>query len=122
MYDFLSQTGTGVSAPTRYFDRKGTRNGLARPVRRPFKRGETHSFTVTADSAPHAREAKESACGCAGIFNAPHALECYAQVFEEERALDRLEGFASEAERLENLDVSAEVDGHSDYHGNVELR
>ena len=47
------------------------------------------------DSAPHARHAKESACGCAGIFNAPFALESYATVFEEEGALDRLEAFAS---------------------------
>jgi dihydroorotase len=47
------------------------------------------------DSAPHARHAKESACGCAGIFNAPFALESYATVFEEENALDRLEAFAS---------------------------
>jgi dihydroorotase len=41
------------------------------------------------------REAKESGCGCAGIFNAPFALESYATVFEEEGALDRLEAFAS---------------------------
>ena len=47
------------------------------------------------DSAPHSRAAKESACGCAGIFNAPFALESYASVFEEEGALDNLEGFAS---------------------------
>ena len=47
------------------------------------------------DSAPHTREAKQSACGCAGIFNAPFALETYAQVFEEEDALDNFEGFAS---------------------------
>ena len=53
-------------------------------------------FFLGTDSAPHARSAKESACGCAGIFNAPYALESYAQVFEEEGALDRLEGFASE--------------------------
>jgi dihydroorotase len=53
-------------------------------------------FFLGTDSAPHAAEAKESACGCAGIFNAPHALECYAEVFEQEGALDRLEGFASE--------------------------
>ena len=39
--------------------------------------------------------AEESACGCAGIFNAPHALESYAAVFDEEDALDRLEAFAS---------------------------
>ncbi len=53
-------------------------------------------FFLGTDSAPHSREAKESACGCAGIFNAPYALESYAQVFEEEKALDKLEGFASE--------------------------
>ena len=53
-------------------------------------------FFLGTDSAPHARNAKESDCGCAGIFNAPFALESYATVFEEEGALDRLEGFASE--------------------------
>ncbi|MFM8524982.1 MAG: dihydroorotase [Cyanobacteriota bacterium] len=53
-------------------------------------------FFLGTDSAPHTRLAKESACGCAGIFNAPWALESYAQVFEEEQALERLEGFASE--------------------------
>jgi len=53
-------------------------------------------FFLGTDSAPHSREAKESACGCAGIFNAPYALESYAQVFEEEQALNKLEGFASE--------------------------
>ena len=52
-------------------------------------------FFLGTDSAPHAVGAKESACGCAGIFNAPHALESYAAVFDEENALDRLEGFAS---------------------------
>ncbi|WP_309602505.1 dihydroorotase [Sphingomonas sp.] len=53
-------------------------------------------FFLGTDSAPHARDAKESACGCAGIFNAPFALESYAAVFDEEGLLDRLEGFASE--------------------------
>lgn len=52
-------------------------------------------FFLGTDSAPHSREAKESACGCAGIFNAPFALESYAAVFDEEEALDRFEGFAS---------------------------
>jgi dihydroorotase len=47
------------------------------------------------DSAPHPIGAKESACGCAGIFSAPTALELYAQVFDEDGALDRLESFAS---------------------------
>ncbi|MEX1317781.1 MAG: dihydroorotase [Synechococcaceae cyanobacterium] len=53
-------------------------------------------FFLGTDSAPHDRAAKESACGCAGIFNAPFAIESYAAVFEQEKALDRLEGFASE--------------------------
>jgi dihydroorotase len=53
-------------------------------------------FFLGTDSAPHARETKESACGCAGIFNAPFALESYARVFDQEGALDRLEAFASE--------------------------
>jgi dihydroorotase len=53
-------------------------------------------FFLGTDSAPHARDAKESACGCAGIFNAPFALESYLAVFEAEGALDRFEGFASE--------------------------
>lgn len=52
-------------------------------------------FFLGTDSAPHTREAKESACGCAGIFNAPYALESYLTVFEEEGALDAFEGFAS---------------------------
>jgi dihydroorotase len=53
-------------------------------------------FFLGTDSAPHAREAKESACGCAGIFNAPFALESYVTVFEAEGTLDRFAGFASE--------------------------
>ncbi|MGB7370481.1 dihydroorotase [Erythrobacter sp.] len=52
-------------------------------------------FFLGTDSAPHLRHAKESACGCAGIFNAPHALESYLEVFDDENALDRFEGFAS---------------------------
>lgn len=53
-------------------------------------------FFLGTDSAPHIVEDKESACGCAGIFNAPLALECYATVFEEEGALQHFEAFASE--------------------------
>nr|WP_198538249.1 dihydroorotase [Marinicella sediminis] len=52
-------------------------------------------FFLGTDTAPHAVGDKESACGCAGIFSAPHALENYLQVFEEEQALDRFEAFAS---------------------------
>ena len=47
------------------------------------------------DTAPHARHLKEASCGCAGIFNAPFALESYATVFEEEGALEHFEAFAS---------------------------
>ncbi|MZR23069.1 dihydroorotase [Sneathiella chungangensis] len=53
-------------------------------------------FFLGTDSAPHLVKDKESACGCAGLFNAPYALESYATVFEEEGALGRLEAFASE--------------------------
>lgn len=52
-------------------------------------------FFLGTDSAPHERHTKESACGCAGIFNAPFALESYLTVFDEEGALDKFEGFAS---------------------------
>jgi dihydroorotase len=53
-------------------------------------------FFLGTDSAPHAVHAKEAACGCAGVFSAPHALESYAKVFDEENAMDRFEAFASE--------------------------
>ncbi len=53
-------------------------------------------FFLGTDSAPHARSAKESACGCAGCFSAPAALELYAEAFERAGALERLEGFASQ--------------------------
>ncbi|MDR0529847.1 MAG: dihydroorotase [Zoogloeaceae bacterium] len=52
-------------------------------------------FFLGTDSAPHARAAKESACGCAGCYTAYAALELYAEAFEAENALERLEGFAS---------------------------
>ena len=52
-------------------------------------------FFLGTDSAPHARGLKEQACGCAGCYTAPHALELYADAFEQAGALDRLEGFAS---------------------------
>jgi dihydroorotase len=53
------------------------------------------AFFLGTDSAPHAIPTKETACGCAGIFTAASALELYAEVFEEEGALDRFEAFAS---------------------------
>lgn len=52
-------------------------------------------FFLGTDSAPHARNTKESACGCAGCYSALHALELYAEAFESVAALDKLEAFAS---------------------------
>ena len=52
-------------------------------------------FFLGTDSAPHAKGLKEHACGCAGCYTALHAMELYAQAFEEAGALDKLEGFAS---------------------------
>ena len=53
------------------------------------------AFFLGTDAAPHAVPTKETACGCAGIFTAACAVELYAEVFEEEAALDRFEAFAS---------------------------
>jgi dihydroorotase len=94
-------------------------------------------FFLGTDTAPHAREAKESACGCAGIFNAPFALESYLQVFDEEGALDKFEAFASEhgahfyglplnqgsvtLERIEQQ-VPAMVEGLVPFHAGETLR
>lgn len=95
-------------------------------LRKAATSGSAKYFLGT-DSAPHEVSTKESACGCAGIFNAPFALESYATVFEEEGALDRLEAFASEngprfyglplndamvtLERTE-VEVPAKIDAH----------
>jgi dihydroorotase len=94
-------------------------------------------FFLGTDSAPHARQGKESACGCAGLFNAPFALESYAIVFEEEGALDKLEIFASvhgpafyglplnegtvTLERAK-VQVPAEIDGIVPFHAGETLR
>jgi dihydroorotase len=71
---------------------KRERHRLA--LRRAATSGESCFFLGT-DTAPHARSSKETACGCAGIFVGPVALQTYAQVFDEENALDNLESFAS---------------------------
>ncbi len=104
-------------------------------VRRAATSGSPKFFLGT-DSAPHARHAKESACGCAGIFNAPFALESYASVFEEEGALDQFEAFASVngprfyglplnegMVRLERVDVDVpdEIDGLVPFHAGERL-
>jgi len=105
-------------------------------VRKAATSGSPKFFLGT-DSAPHTREAKESACGCAGIFNAPFALESYAGVFEEEGALDKFEVFASvngpnfyglplndgmvTLERAE-VEVPAEIAGVVPFHAGETLR
>ena len=55
----------------------------------------SEKFFLGTDSAPHSVDAKESACGCAGVFSAATALEFYMQIFEEEDALENFELFAS---------------------------
>lgn len=66
-------------------------------------------FFLGTDSAPHPKGDKEAACGCAGIYTAPGALELYAEVFEQAGALDRLEGFASHfGPRFYGLPVNTE--------------
>jgi len=54
-----------------------------------------NKFFLGTDSAPHATNTKENACGCAGCFSAHAALELYAEVFDTLNALDKLEAFAS---------------------------
>ncbi|HJV81114.1 dihydroorotase [Noviherbaspirillum sp.] len=56
--------------------------------------GSTKFFLGT-DSAPHPKGLKEHACGCAGCYTALHAMELYAQAFDQAGALDKLEAFAS---------------------------
>jgi len=52
-------------------------------------------FFLGTDSAPHAKSAKEAACGCAGMYTSHAGIELYAEVFDEADALDKLEAFAS---------------------------
>ena len=56
---------------------------------------KAHKFFLGTDSAPHAKSAKENACGCAGMFSAMTAIELYVEVFEKAGALDKLEAFTS---------------------------
>ncbi len=55
----------------------------------------SEKFFLGTDSAPHEKDKKENACGCAGCYSAWSALELYAQVFEELNVLENLQGFAS---------------------------
>lgn len=68
-----------------------------------------NKFFLGTDSAPHAKDKKESACGCAGCFTSPWALSLYAKVFDEAGCLDRLENFASVfGPQFYGLDLSEE--------------
>ncbi|MDR1350317.1 MAG: dihydroorotase [Zoogloeaceae bacterium] len=92
------------------YNRNALFQGGLRPHRYclPILKRETHrlallaaatsghpAFFLGTDSAPHPQNAKEAACGCAGCYTAPHALERYASAFESAGALDKLETFAS---------------------------
>ena len=85
---------TGGIRPHLYCLPIAKREKHRRALRQAATSGNPRFFLGT-DSAPHPVFAKEIACGCAGIFTAPCALEVYAEVFEEEAALDRLEAFAA---------------------------
>jgi dihydroorotase len=72
---------------------------LKRNIHKEALRGAVKSgskkFFLGTDSAPHEKNKKENACGCAGCYSAWSALELYAEVFEDLNAMDKLEGFAS---------------------------
>ena len=63
-------------------------------LRKAATSGDKRFFLGT-DSAPHVDPLKECACGCAGIYTSINTMSCLAHVFEQEGALDRLEGFTS---------------------------
>lgn len=84
----------GGIRPHRYCLPVAKRESHRVALRQAVISGES-SFFLGTDSAPHMASLKEAACGCAGVFTAPNALEVYTQVFDEEGALDQLEGFAS---------------------------
>jgi len=112
--DFVRSAGANVAATITVHHLMINRNALFQGGIRPhmyclpIAKRETHrlalrdaatsgeaKFFLGTDSAPHPIHAKETDCGCAGLFTAASAVELYAQVFEEEGALDKLEAFAS---------------------------
>jgi dihydroorotase len=112
--EFVAAAGANVAATITpqhlLYSRNALFAGGLRPHRYclPVLKRETHrralvaaatsgsaKFFLGTDSAPHAKAAKETACGCAGCYSAPVALGLYAEAFEDANALDRLEGFAS---------------------------
>lgn len=67
-------------------------------------------FFLGTDSAPHSRAAKETSCGCAGVFTAHAAIELYAEAFERAGAIEKLEGFASRfGARFYGLPIASET-------------
>lgn len=112
--EFIQQSRDGVAATITPHHLLMNRNAIFQGGIRPHHyclpvlKRETHrvalvkaatsgnpKFFLGTDSAPHARSAKESACGCAGMYSAHCAMELYAEAFEQAGALDRLEAFAS---------------------------
>ena len=112
--DFVRAAGAGVAATITAHHLLFNRNAMFRGGLRPHayclpvaKRerhraalleaatGGERAFFLGSDSAPHTRAAKESACGCAGIYSAHAGVELYAEIFENAGALDKLEGFAA---------------------------
>ncbi|MBA2689716.1 MAG: dihydroorotase [Burkholderiales bacterium] len=112
--DFVVQAGEQVAATITahhlLLNRNGIFEGGIRPHQYclPLLKREEHrralvaaatsgnpKFFLGSDSAPHARHAKEAACGCAGIYTAHAAVELYAEAFENADSLDKLEAFAS---------------------------
>jgi len=112
--DFVRAAGAGVAATITAHHLLFNRNAMFRGGLRPHayclpvaKRerhraalleaatGGERAFFLGSDSAPHTRTAKESACGCAGIYSAHAGVELYAEIFENAGALDKLEGFAA---------------------------
>jgi len=104
------EIGATITPQHLLYDRNAIFAGGLRPHRYclPVLKRETHRralvgaatggnprFFLGTDSAPHAARLKEHACGCAGCYSAPHAIESYAAAFEAAGALDRLEAFAS---------------------------
>ena len=84
-------------------------------------------FFLGTDSAPHARDTKEAACGCAGVYTAHAGIELYAELFEACGAIERLEGFASifgpvfyglprNAEKITLIKETWDVPGEIPYH------
>ena len=111
---FVAESGANIAATITahhlLYNRNAIFQGGVRPhwYCLPVLKRETHrqalvqaaisgnpKFFLGTDSAPHATGAKEAACGCAGCYTALHAMELYAEAFDNAGALDKLEGFAS---------------------------